>query len=494
MTTSEKKTLQLNKILFQHQNLKKDFVISTYTYEDIYQLAAGISEQFTSSSEKGKILCLATEDKGLIAASVLASAVSDSVLVVPYAYSKHVLKELQEETGFTKAIGDKTENLPAGLRIITPTPSFVPNLEIGNKAENPKGFQKPLEFGGHAALSPPYMTETIDPDKIFLKLFTGGSTGKSKIWAKTYRNLIGEAIYLSEKFNVSDKDIIMATVPPYHIYGLLFSVLLPFVSSASVMPDIYTFPKEIISAIKIAHPTILVSIPIHYKALNQSGMDKDISVKTAFSSASPLNKTESIEFYNQTGIGITEIYGSTETGGIATRCQSYNEEFFKPFDNIDWKIEDEHLCIRSDFISPAVPTPEHGNGKEDADGFFITGDRAAYHHTEHDKDRFVLMSRSDDIVKIAGKRVDLKEIQHKLMKIKGVKNILVFSVPGDTGRENEIAAILEGTITEADVRAFASENLEPYAMPRRIKIVDKIPVSATGKYNLNFIKEIKQGG
>jgi len=446
MTISEKKTLQLDKILFQHQNLKKDFVVSTYTYEDIYQLAAGISEQFTSSSEKEKILCLATEDKGLIAASVLASLLYDLVLVLPYAYSKHVLKELQEETGFTKAIGNKTENLPPGIEIITPiTSSSFPDISL---------FPDRNE---------------LDPDKVFLKLFTGGSTGKSKIWAKTYRNLIGEAIYLSEKFDVSEKDIIISTVPPYHIYGLLFSVLLPFVSSASVMPDIYIFPKEIISVIKKASPTILVSIPIHYKALNQSGMDKDTSLKTAFSSASPLNKTESVEFYNQTGIGITEIYGSTETGGIATRCQAYNEDSFKPFDNIDWKIEDEHLCIKSDFISPSVP--------KGADDFFITGDRVEYHLTN----RFVLKGRSDDIVKIAGKRVDLKEIQHKLMQITVVRNVVVYSVPGDTGRENDIVAVLEGEITEEDVRAFAAENLEHYAMPRRIKIVDKIPVSATGK-------------
>ena len=102
----------------------------------------------------------------------------------------------------TYAIADNPEEMPAGVEIITPLPAAAENI-------NPELIR--------------------DPDKPFLSLFTGGSTGKPKVWSKSPRNLLAEAFYLKERFSLSDKDLFVATVPPYHIYGLLFSVLVPFV-------------------------------------------------------------------------------------------------------------------------------------------------------------------------------------------------------------------------------------------------------------------------
>ncbi|MGV8056908.1 MAG: AMP-binding protein [Smithellaceae bacterium] len=66
-----------------------------------------------------------------------------------------------------------------------------------------------------------------DPDEPFLSLFTGGSTGKPKVWSKSPRNLLSEAFYLKEKFAISEKDLFVSTVPPYHIYGLFFPFWFP---------------------------------------------------------------------------------------------------------------------------------------------------------------------------------------------------------------------------------------------------------------------------
>jgi len=107
--------------------------------------------------------------------------------------------------------------MPDGVEVITPVPSATKDIR----------------------------PETIiDPDNHFLRLFTGGSTGKPKVWSKSPRNLLTEAFYIRETFSLSDKDIFVATVPPYHIYGLLFSILVPFVSHARILPDIYTFRRK----------------------------------------------------------------------------------------------------------------------------------------------------------------------------------------------------------------------------------------------------------
>ena len=83
-----------------------------------------------------------------------------------------------EAAGFNAAIADHPAEMPAGVEIIEPS-RVLPACGI---------------------------PETIrDPDEPFLYLFTGGSTGKPKVWSKSPRNLLAEAFYLQEKICHSGK-------------------------------------------------------------------------------------------------------------------------------------------------------------------------------------------------------------------------------------------------------------------------------------------------
>jgi len=276
---------------------------------------------------------------------------------------------------------------------------------------------------------------------------------------------------------LSDKDIFAATIPPYHIYGLLFSVLVPFVAHARVLPDIYTFPQEIISTINKHKASVLVSVPVHYRVLKVDNLSVP-SLKIAFSSAGVLNRSDGLHFLKKTGVGITEIYGSTETGGIATRCIGEYTDRWKVFDVVLWKLADGRLSVKSDFASLEM--------ERDADGFCITGDEAR----EEQDNRFVLLGRADGIVKVAGKRVDLLDIQNKIKTLPTVNDVVVLSLPTEKGRENEVAAVIACDLTETHVKKLLMDMLEPYAVPRRVKIVSSITRSATGKIERRRIEQL----
>ena len=154
--------------------------------------------------------------------------------------------------------------------------------------------------------------------------------------------------------------------------------------------------------------TVLVSVPIHYRAMGAGGIRR-FSLRLALSSAAPLDGEDAAFFREQTGLAITEIYGSTETGGMATRTYGANHGSWEPFACIDWKILSDHLCVRSAFVSPDLP--------RDAEGFFMTADRVA----KAGENRFTLRGRADHVVKVAGKRVDLEEIREKIRRIPGVR-------------------------------------------------------------------------
>ena len=428
---------------------QKEFTFSGYSYEDVFALAAGLRK--TLAERRGeKIICLCTTNKAVTAACVLASLTGACNLILPYSFSAHAMKEMSEATGFNFAIADNPEEIPAGVEIITPFPAAPEDI-------------------GSAPLR--------NPDEPFLRLFTGGSTGKPKVWSKSPRNLLAEAFYLKEKFGLSDRDLFVATVPPYHIYGLLFSVLIPFVTHATVLSDIYTFPQEIISTITKHQASVLVSVPIHYRVLKVDNLSVP-SLKAAFSSSGALDRDDSLYFYRKTGLGITEVYGSTETGGIALRSVSEHTESWKALDNVSWKLTGSRLSVKSDFTSPEM--------ERDPEGFCVTGDEA---RTEADN-RFVLLGRADGIVKVAGKRVDLMDIQAKIKTLPTVIDAYVMALPTDKGRESMIAALVACDLTETHLKKLLMDKLEPYAVPRLIKIVSSITRTATGKIDRRRIEKL----
>lgn len=426
----------------------REFTCSGATYGEIYALAAGLRKTLARRDTE-KTVCLCTENKAVIAASILASLCGACKLVLPYAFSAHAVAEMYEAAGFEAAIADRPEEMPS-VDIITPL------------SGNPEDI-KPADMR--------------DPDKPFLRLFTGGSTGKPKAWSKTPRNLLAEAFYLRDKFGITAKDILASSAPPFHIYGLLFSVLLPFAAQARVMPETFAFPQEIISAVNRHKVTALVSVPIHYRSLKVENLSMP-SVKIAFSSSGALDRADASFFLQKTGIGITEIYGSTETGGVASRSISENTESWLPADAVQWRLSGKRLAVKSDFVSSEM--------ERDVDGFCVTGDEAQ----PGSNGRFILLGRADGIVKVAGKRVDLLDVQNKIQTLPSVRDVVVIALPAKKGRDSVIAALVATDLTEAQLKKMMLEKLEPYAMPRRLKIVPAIIRTATGKTDFRRVEKI----
>ncbi len=429
-------------------------VDSRYTVGDIQGLAVSLLERLRPFAQRNQAICLWTEDRGFLMAAVLAALAGGPVIALPHAFSIPVLKELQEVSPFAGLLSDRGEAAFPGLERIAPP-----------------------EFHPAAAMPEPVRR----PDEIFMKLFTGGSTGTPRIWEKTPAGLLGEAAFLARRFEISRKDILLATVPPQHIYGLLFSVLLPFLSGARILQESFVFPREIIAGIARHRATILISVPLHYHALRTDALER-FTLRRAFSSAGKVKAEDARHFREKTGLPITEIFGSTETGGIAVQDSPDDQGRLTPFPVVTWKIDQERLCVRSPFLSGDLP--------RDQDGFFVTGDRVASLGPEC----FKLLGRADEIVKVAGKRVDLAEIREKILLLPGMEDALVLTLPEIRGRRLEIVALVVGSLDREEIRQRLAEILESYALPRRILPVESIPATPTGKIDRRRIEELLNPG
>jgi acyl-coenzyme A synthetase/AMP-(fatty) acid ligase len=423
----------------------RHFLSGADTYARIYALANQIQTVLAQQETTNRPVCMCSDNRALVTAALLAALNGGPALVLPYAYSKRALAETHQAIDFGVALVDDARPLPQGVTAID-----LQTIEAAPATEMPK------------------QPRTQNDEWIYL--FTGGSTGTPKTWTKTPCNLLAEAQNLVREFNVTDRDKILATVPPNHIYGLLYSVLVPLLASAEVFPSTPSFPNEIIKLVAQADITIFVSIPAHYRALRDHRVERH-NLRIAFSSAGALAPEDDQAFFQSMAVSITEIYGSTETGGIAQRRRTAGQAALIPFSCIDWHIDDASLHVRSAFLSPELETSD--------DGFFRTADRAQ----SDGSDGFSLLGRSDGIVKVAGKRVDLIKIQQILQQIPGVNDAYVYAKTIGQGRENEIMALVAGDVAAESVRTIVQQRLEPYSQPRTIKIVEQMPLSSVGKYD-----------
>ena len=433
------------------ENRTRRFTPSGPSIGEIEALAAGIRNAFIRRAVPAdEPVCLCIEARHHLLAALLSSMAGAPTFILTHSFHPQVLKEVHETRPFRLILTDTAVDPPAGAGVI--------HVRDCTPDDHPLKLVRP-------------------PDQPFVSLFTGGSTGKPRIWYKTPANLFGEAMHLARTFGIGRSDLLLSTVPPQHIYGLLGSVLLPFVASARVLRRTCTFPREILSALQDEGATVLVSVPIHYRALKSDDLQR-FSLRLALSSAAPLDSEDAAFFLQRTRLAIIEIYGSTETGGMAIRSYGANHGSWEPFSCINWKILSDRLCVRSDFVSPDLP--------RDADGFFMTADRVA----ETEGKRFKFLGRADHIVKIAGKRVDMEEIREKIRRIPGVRDAYVTASPLSGARQAEIAALVASDLPARKLGAAIRSMADPYGRPRRIRVVKAIPVLSNGKIDRQRIDQL----
>jgi len=452
--------LFLTELLQQPQkDSEHDFTCNGVSRADVYTMASRLYAAFTelAGDDKGRCskvpVCLAAEEKGVIAAALLAALASGSVLVLPHSFSKLALAQMQESTGFLAAVVDVERPLPTGTQRIS---------------------------CGASSKGVPLPHIHVPKDTELLQIFTGGSTGAPKIWSKTAGNIFGEALYMTSRYQVSAKDIIVSTVSPYHIYGLLFSVVIPLVSRATVFAGTPLFPAEITECVEEQSATLLVSIPAHYRVLK--GRTVGSSLRMAFSSAGMLPAEDSLDFSACNKVGVVEVYGSTETGGLATRNRSAGHEFFRPFEPVTYTIQDERLYVQSQFLSPDLSV--------NAEGFFLSGDRVQ----REGEDTFSLHGRADAVTKVGGVRVDLEEVRDLLLSQATVKECVVIPLVDETGRGNRIEALVRGEKADpSQLKKVLAGLLEPAALPRCIRVVSVIPLTPAGKPDRKTIVTLLSG-
>lgn len=299
-------------------------------------------------------------------------------------------------------------------------------------------------------------------------VFTSGTTGPATPWQKTNEQLLGEAHALGVAFDIRKDDRIVGAVAPGHIYGLLFTMLLPLMRGAAFSRETPFHAEAVAQYVDKGDATVLVTVPVQLRALASVQAGSFSSLRRVFSSTGPLPEPVALEFRERHALDVTEILGSTETGGIASRSRGGNGlDRWQPFKEVSVSVSgDGQLEVDSPFIDPNVDRP------------FETADLVEL----HEDGTFTHLGRADGIVKIGGRRVSIADVEDSIRQQEQIDDVAVVAVPAEGGRGHQLLAVVVPPSFDADaLRRALLEKWEPTCLPRRILGAEVLPKEANGK-------------
>ena len=320
---------------------------------------------------------------------------------------------------------------------------------------------------GQEESSAPVLSSTLPSGRdVLLTVFTSGTTQAISAWPKTESQIFEEVDTLVSTFSVEPGSRVVATVGPGHIYGLLFSVLVPLQSGGSFLRDTPFHAEAVANRVHRFEAQTLVTVPAHIRPLAVVDAASLRTLSSVYCSTAPLSSSVARSFVHRHDVPLFEVLGSTETGGIAYRDRRSSDRF-RPFAPVRIEAnENGRLVVESPFVDPHAPRP------------FVTADlvqldgEGGFHHR----------GRVDGIVKIGGRRESIPAMEDWLMQLDGVQDVAVVAVSSEHGRGQRLyAAIVADGWDGPSVREKMATRFESSCIPRRFVFVDVLPREDNGK-------------
>ncbi|MDR1279600.1 MAG: hypothetical protein LBK99_02110 [Opitutaceae bacterium] len=427
--------------------------------------AARCAALFQRRPENRWALCF--EDACLMAAAFLAALHTGKAIVLPGNIREAVL----------------AEQSPAFDALVSDFPLRIPGRLCADIRELPEP-EPPAAYAGHPA------APATCPGVTF---HTSGSTGQPKPVHKTITALQTENDIQCARWGAPLTGAnIAGTTSHQHLYGFQFRVLLPLTLGAPFNARLIEYHEQLLAA--APRPIALVTSPAFLKRLDPAlPALTSATTRHILSAGGHLAPPEADLCAQTLGRAPLEILGSTEAGAIAWRDDAAERLLWTPLPGV--RIFHDATDGRLSLQSPFLPAGET----------LVTDDaiRPATFDERGGVAKFELLGRLDRILKIEEKRISLPEIEQRLLTLDLVTDAAVVPLPSPSSPPAAAPVprtrLQLGTVLALNERgqalyarlghgAFLLELrrrlrgwLEPVALPRRLRVVEVIPVTTQGK-------------
>src|SRR5436189_2299343 len=285
---------------------------------------------------------------------------------------------------------------------------------------------------------------------------------------------------------ISDEDLNFGVIPISHSYGFS-NLLTPLIARG--VPMVLSrerMPRAVLLDLARTDATVFPGMPLFYQAFcemeNGPALPK---LRLCISAGAPLPIRVTRQFQEKFQMPIHSFYGASECGGICyDRDASRVIEGFvgRSMKGIDLEIIDPSaLSSQVRVHSAAVgdgyfPQPDK---EKLGPGFFVPDDLLV-----KTADGLRIIGRTSDVINVAGKKVNPAEVEAHLLRFGGVRQAVVFGLTAGAGlRNEEVAAcvVVSPQVSENDLLRFCRAALSAWQVPKRVFVVDAIPMNERGK-------------
>jgi long-chain acyl-CoA synthetase len=347
--------------------------------------------------------------------------------------------------------------------------------------------------------------------------YTGGTTGTPKGVMLTHRNLMAAKVQGSAALSYEEgRETALAFLPFFHIYGQVVLMLIGITNGFTLV--LFTTPDldEILDAIDTYGATGFYGVPTLYetlKDLDKTGRVNWKRLKVIACGADTLHNSTVEAWQRRTGTRILEGYGLTESASVSHLNPQHRPKlgsFGLPVPGMIAGVLDPEGTA---FLPPGEvgelalcgPNIMQGYWKKPEENRLVlmqdgervwlrTGDLVRMDEEGY----FHYVDRRKDLIKYKGYSVFAKDIEDVLYSHPQVKAAGVIGVPDPAvGAQIKAVVVLQpearGKLSEDDIRAYCSERLAHYKVPKLIEFRGELPKTDVGKVSRRELREEQEG-
>jgi fatty-acyl-CoA synthase len=472
--------------------------------------AANLFRSLGVTHDSGPVafLCpaLAQMQVALLGAQVAGVASSINYLLTAEAVADLLIAESAEVLVIPSA-ADDPESWHKAATVMERVPPLRSVLVIGGDGDPPR---KMISFDAALAARRDVLEFQLDADRatVCALFHTGGTTGRPKLVRLTHGNQIHAAWSFAQVHGIDETDTVINGFPLFHVGGTMTAGLSILAAGGHVViPSAQSLrsPKVIQNywgIVERYRATIVSGVPTSIAALAEVPVaNRDISsVRMALTGGAVLPKAIGERFQERTGIRLFETYGMTETaaaiafnpgrgeplaGSVGFRAP-YARTKIASLQNPE-KLQDcprltsGLVVVRGPQVFPGYVDPQHNVDVLTDDGWLVTGDIGYLSEDE----RLILTGRAKDLIVRSGHNIDPAAIEDVANAFPGVQISSAVGMPDQYAGEVPILFVVTApgqTIDLGSLEQHLERNvMEPPAKPRRVVVLDRLPVTAVGK-------------
>ncbi len=392
----------------------------------------------------------------------------------------------------------------------------LPDLEgmVMLEGEQP-GTTTWADFLEQAGATPPEAVAeragAITPEDTLDILFTSGTTGKPKGVITSHGQNIRVFDTWSRTVGLEASDHYLVINPFFHSFGYKAGWLAAIIRGARILP-VRSFDLDAVLA-QIARDKIsmIPGPPTIYQSL-LAHPDRDrydlSSLRLAVTGAAPVPVRLVEQMREELGFEVVvTAYGLTETCGVVSICrpddsaERISHSSGRAMAGVEMKCVDgegntvpsgqegEIWCRGFNVMQGYLDNPEETARAITEDGWLRTGDVGVM-----DDDGYVrITDRIKDMFIVGGFNCYPAEIENALSELPGVARAAVIGIPDERLGEVAMAFIVPAADTDLDaagVIAWSREHMANYKVPRQVRLVEALPMNASGKVLKNQLREM----